>query len=126
MLHRATTGKILNAFYEGYNELGHGFLESVYERAMLVELRRVGMNALRQRPLTVYYDSQGVGCFLADIIVEEAVICELKAAHTLAPAHSAQLRNYLRAGDIEVGLLLNIGEPPQFERLVFSNERKVR
>ena len=122
--HRELTEKIIGVFYDVYNELGHGFLESVYEEAMAIALGQAGIQVERQVPLKVIFRGMVVGDFRADVIVEGAVILELKAASGIDPAHEAQLLNYLRATEIEVGLLLNFGPRPQFKRLAFENSRK--
>ena len=124
MLHHQITDKILRAFYNVYNDLGHGFLEKVYENALVHELREMGMNVSQQRPINVYYDNVLVGEFFADVIVENAVIVELKAVGALHEIHSNQLINYLKATEIEVGLLLNFGEKPEFIRKILTNDRK--
>jgi GxxExxY protein len=118
------TDRIIKAFYNTYNNLGHGFLEIVYEKSLLLELRKLGLNALRQQKIEVYYDSEMVGYYIADLIVNQRVIIEVKSATSLHPAHEAQLKNYLRATPIEIGMLFNFGERPQFSRQFFSNERK--
>jgi GxxExxY protein len=107
-----------------YNELGFGFLESVYHRAMLIALNQAGLRAEPSVSLPVYFRGRLVGDFIADIIVEGLVILELKAADELAPAHDSQLLNYLKASSAEVGLLLNFGPRPRFRRLIFDNDRK--
>ena len=122
--HRELTEKIIGVFYEVYNELGHGFLESVYEEAMAVALPQAGLKLERQVPLRVTFRGAVVGDFRADLLVENAVLLELKAAREIEPVHEAQLLNYLRATQIEVGLVLNFGPKPQFKRLVFENSRK--
>lgn len=122
--HRDLTEKIIGVFYEVYNELGHGFLESVYEGAMLIALIESGLKAAPKVPTPVWFRGRMVGDFKADVFVERAVILELKAGRALESAHEAQLLNYLRATDIEVGLLLNFGVKPQFKRLAFDNDRK--
>jgi GxxExxY protein len=124
--HKALTQKIIGVFYEVYNELGHGFLESVYENAMVVALRQAGLETAQQAPVRVSFRGQLVGDFRADLLVEDAVIVELKAARAIESAHEAQLLNYLRATEIEVGLLVNFGPKPEFKRFVFDNERKAR
>ncbi len=124
--HRELTEKIIGVFYGVYNELGHGFLESVYENAMTIALRASGLRSVQQAPVTVRFRGQIVGDFRADLLIEDAIIVELKAALGIDPAHEAQLLNYLRATEIEVGLLLNFGPKPQFKRLAFANERKNR
>jgi len=122
--HRELTEKIIGVFYEVYNELGHGFLESVYEEAMAVALPQAGLKLERQVPLRVTFRGAVVGDFRANLLVENAVLLELKAAREIEPVHEAQLLNYLRATQIEVGLVLNFGPKPQFKRLVFENSRK--
>lgn len=123
-LHSDITSLIIKAFYNVYNTLGFGFLEKVYENAMMIELRKLGLECKNQVPLTVYYDEIKVGKYSADIIVEDVVIVELKAAEGLVPENEAQLVNYLRATDIEVGLLLNFGKEPQHKRRVLTEEYK--
>ena len=122
--HRELTEKIIGVFYDVYNELGHGFLESVYEAAMAIALAEADLDVERQHPIPVWFRGQQVGDFRADLLVEKAVILEFKAARALEPSHEAQLLNYLRATPIEVGLLLNFGPEPQFKRLAFDNDRK--
>jgi GxxExxY protein len=122
--HRELTEGIIGAFYEVYNELGHGFLESIYEKALAIALAQAGINVERQVPVSVWFRSELIGDFRADMLVEEKVLLELKAARTIDQAHEKQLLNYLRATDVEVGLLLNFGLKPQFRRLVYENERK--
>jgi GxxExxY protein len=124
MLHKDITDGVLKAFFTVYNALGYGFLEKVYERALAHELNRHGFTVWQQMPITVWYDGLKVGEYIADLLINNAVIIELKAAETLAPQHSAQLLNYLKATEIEVGLLLNFGPRPTFERKFFSNENK--
>ena len=124
--HGLVTDKILRVFYDVYNELGHGFLESVYHRSLVVALQSVGLNVCSPVDIPVWFRGTQVGRFEADILVENCVLLELKAARTLDPSHRAQLLNYLRATDIEVGLLLNFGERPEFKRVIFDNLRKIR
>ena len=110
MEHRELTEKIIGCAYTVYNRMGFGFLESVYEKCMLIELRKAGLNAESQKPITVYYDKENVGHFLADILVDETVILELKSVRKIIEAHEVQLVNYLVATGKEVGLLINFGE----------------
>lgn len=119
------TDKIIRAFYTVYNTLGYGFLEKVYENALLIELRNCGLIATAQYPVDVYYEEERVGIYFADIVVENTVIVELKACEEISPAHEAQLTNYLRATPMEVGLLLNFGKKPELKRRVFDNSRKL-
>jgi GxxExxY protein len=123
-LHRDLTERIIRAFYAVYNALGQGFLESVYEQALLLELRSEGLKVESQVPIKVYYKGSIVGDFRADLMMEGRVLVELKAARGLDPAFEAQVLNYLRATRIEVALLLNFGPRPQIKRLVFDNPRK--
>ncbi|MCB0747807.1 MAG: GxxExxY protein [Ignavibacteriae bacterium] len=122
--HSTITSKIIEAFYNVYNKLGYGFLEKVYENSMMIELNKLGLKAVKQFPITVHYDEFNVGEYFADIIVENSVIVELKAAENLVVEHEIQLVNYLKATEIEVGLLLNFGKEPQLKRKVFSSEFK--
>lgn len=122
--HRDLTDKIIGTFYEVYNELGFGFLESVYEEAMIIALSAKGLKIKQQLPIPVWFRGKKIGNFEADLIIECAVILELKAVKSLDDAHKAQLLNYLRATEIEVGLLLNFGQHPEFKRLAFDNQRK--
>lgn len=124
--HGSVTDKILRVFYEVYNELGHGFLESVYHRSLVVALKSVGLNVCSRVDVPVWFRGHQVGQFQADILVENCVLLELKAVRALDSSHQAQLLNYLRATEIEVGLLLNFGEKPEFKRVIFDNLRKIR
>jgi GxxExxY protein len=122
--HSELTGKIIGVFYDVYNELGYGFLESTYAEALLVALEDSGLRTAREVPVPVWFRGRKVGQYYADLIVEDIVLLELKAARSLESAHEAQLLHYLRATEVEVGLLLNFGLRPQFRRLLFDNERK--
>ncbi|HQU82626.1 MAG TPA: GxxExxY protein [Pyrinomonadaceae bacterium] len=122
--HSEITGQIIKAFYKVYNTLGYGFLERVYENALFLELQEMGLNAVKQAPIKVFYNDQEVGEYFADLIVENCVIIELKAVENLLKVHEAQLLNYLKATEIEVGLLLNFGTTAEYRRKVFNNTRK--
>ena len=124
MLHEDLTNNIICAFYNVYNILGSGFLEKVYENALAIELKKIGLSVTQQESVKVYYDGVQVGDYYADIIVNGLVILELKAADSLRNEHFAQLTNYLKATDNEVGLLLNFGKKPEFKRIVLGNESK--
>ncbi len=124
MLHRALSEKVISAFYKVYRTLGHGFLEKVYENAMLLELEKQGLNVQQQKRINVYYDGKVVGVYFADLIVEGTIIIELKASASLRKEHEYQLINYLKATDKEVGFLVNFGKEPQFTRKIFTNDRK--
>jgi len=119
------TGGIINAFYHVYNQLGHGFLEKVYENALAHELRKRKYEVVQQAPIKVCYDGVIVGEYYADLLVNGAVILELKAAASIAPEHEAQLLNYLKATDIDVGLVLNFGPEPQIKRKIFETARRM-
>jgi len=124
LLREELTGKIIQAYYKVYNKLGYGFLEGVYENAMMIELKKMGLKATKQQAISVYYEEQVVGDFFADIVVQNAVILELKAVSELTTIHEAQLLNYLKATDMEVGLLMNFGPKPAFKRRIFENRNK--
>jgi len=118
------TEKIIGCFYSVYNELGPGFLESVYSRSLQLALEQAGLKVEREVEINVHFRSQLVGVFKADLIVENKVILELKSARAIDSMHESQLLNYLRATNIEIGLLFNFGPKPQFRRLAYSNPRK--
>ena len=118
------TEGIIRIFYKVYNKLGYGFLEKIYENAMMVEMEKENIAAISQAPIKVIYDDKILGEYFADISVDGKVIVEIKAAKNLAPENEAQLLNYLKATDIEVGLLLNFGSKPQIKRKVLDNYRK--
>lgn len=122
--HSELTEKVIKIFYDVYNALGYGFLEKVYENALLVEFSRSGISAVAQHPINVYYNNAVIGEYFADILIENKVIVEIKAVKALADEHEAQLLNYLKATDIEVGLLLNFGPKPEIRRKAFDNTRK--
>lgn len=124
MLQKELTSRIIGCFYEVFSTLGYGFLEKTYENAMMIELRRQGLSCQQQIPIEVLYTGEIIGDYYADILVENSVILELKAAKAIAEEHEAQLINYLMATSIEVGLLLNFGTKPQMVRKIFTNDRK--
>ncbi|MCK6608665.1 MAG: GxxExxY protein [Flavobacterium sp.] len=124
ILHKELTGSILKLFYEVYNELGHGFLEKVYQNALYNELKNNGFEVESQKQIKVYYKNIEVGEYYADLIVNDKVILELKATEAITEAHEFQLLNYLKSTNIEVGLLLNFGKKPEFCRKVFQNYKK--
>ncbi|HLW66914.1 MAG TPA: GxxExxY protein [Gemmataceae bacterium] len=122
MKHADITEKIIGAYYKVYNTLGYGFLEKVYQNAMVIELQRQGLRAIPSARIKVYYEGIEVGCYFADILVEDCVIVELKAVEALAKEHHAQILNYLKATGIEVGLLCNFGPKPEIKRKVFDKK----
>lgn len=124
--HRELTKQIIGVFYEVYNELGHGFLESVYQKSLILALTEAGLVVHSPIDIPVYFRGHQVGAFEADVLIEKCVLLELKAAHSIHSSHQAQLLNYLRATDIEIGVLLNFGVKPEFKRLVYDNLRKTR
>ncbi|HSA04398.1 MAG TPA: GxxExxY protein [Tenuifilaceae bacterium] len=120
-IHKELSSKIIECFYKVYNKLGYGFLEKVYENALKIELEQSGLIVDKQRPIKVFYDSVIVGEYYADLIVNNLIIIELKAAESICEEHEFQLINYLKATEIEVGLLLNFGKKPEIRRKIFSN-----
>jgi GxxExxY protein len=122
--HTELISRIIGAFFRVYNCLGYGFSEEVYENALVLELRKMNVQAEQQEPITVYYDDQVVGQYYADIVVDGTVILELKAVDALLPEHEAQLLNYLKATSVEIGLLLNFGPTPEVKRIVYDHQSK--
>jgi len=122
--HADLTRRIIGAFYKVYNTLGYGFSEKVYENALVLELKKLEFEVKPQHPIKVYYEGVEVGEYFADILVNDAVILELKAVRQLLPEHEAQLLNYLKATPIEVGLLLNFGPKAETKRKIYDNQRK--
>jgi len=122
--HSELTGKILGVFFQVHKELGYGFSEKVYENALVILLTEIGLNVESQAHLRVYFHCQKVGKHIADLIVNDIVLLELKAAEKIVDDHPAQLLNYLKATNIEVGLVLNFGPTAEFRRKVYDNERK--
>ena len=116
MFEEELTGRIIKAFYKVYNTLGHGFIESVYHNAMILELVDQGLVVETEKAIAVYYEGRVVGTFSADLLVNSTVMIELKATDAIHPAHEAQLTNYLRATEVEIGLLFNFGIMPEFKR----------
>lgn len=127
LLHEDLTGKILEACFEVSNELGAGFLESVYHKALAIALRQKGLQARSEVPISVMFRGQNVGEFYADLLVEDKVIMELKAVSAFAKEHIAQVLNYLYAGNVEVGLLVNFGTPKlEYRRLDRKNISRIQ
>ncbi len=123
-LHKDLTNNVIKAFYNVYNNLGYGFLETVYENSMIIELQKMGLHCKKQQSIKVYYQGIEVGDYFADIIVNDLLIIELKAASSIIQEHEFQLINYLKATNIEIGLLLNFGEKPEIKRKIFTNNIK--
>jgi len=122
--HEELTQKIIKAAQNVHNKLGYGFLEKVYHNAMVLELRKMGLDVASGKPISIYYDGQTVGEYFADIVVAEKVILEIKAVQAVNPAHEAQLVNYLKATSIDVGLLLNFGKSLEVKRKIFETARR--
>ena len=120
MKHKELTAKIIECAFKVHNTLGYGFLEAIYQNALLIELLKAGLQAEKEKKIQVYYDTQLVGDYITDIIVENKVILELKSVKELHPAHSAQLINYLKATGIETGLLINFGESVEIKRKAYT------
>ena len=120
-LHEELTSLIIKCFYSVYNSLGYGFLEKVYENSLKLELEKHSLVVEKQKPIKVYYGSNIVGDYFADLIVENKIILELKTAEAICREHEFQLINYLKATNIEVGLLLNFGKKPEVKRKIFTN-----
>lgn len=121
--HRKLSRKIIKGFYEIYNELGPGFLESVYENAFFLLLEEYGLEVEKQHPITVYFRDIQIGEYVVDLIVEDKILIELKLVSRLLPEHEAQIINYLKATDINIGLLMNFGNKPEFRRFAFDRKR---
>jgi GxxExxY protein len=124
LLHEELTKTIIKTFYEVYNELGYGFLEKVYQNSLYLELKNKGLKVEAQKRIAVFYKGTEVGEYYADLMVEDTIILELKAADYIVKDFENQILNYLRATDCEVGLLLNFGRKPEFKRKIFENDRK--
>jgi GxxExxY protein len=122
--HAPLTRKIIGVFFETVNELGTGFAESVCRNAFAIALRQAGLRVETDVPLHVIFRGEYVGLFRADIIVERVILIEVKVAQAIEPWHQGRVLNYLRASDLEIGLLFNFGPKPEFKRFILSNERK--
>jgi GxxExxY protein len=126
LLHKELTNSIIRTFYDVYNELGYGFLEKVYQNSMYFELKQRGFQVEAQKQIKVYYKGIQVGDYYADLVVNDCIILELKAAEAIVMKFECQLINYLKGTDIEVGLLLNFGKKAEFRRKVFENARRYK
>ena len=125
LLHEDITAVIIKCFYKVYNTLGYGFLEKVYENALVIELRNEGLICFQQTPVTVFYQEYEVGKYYADINIANLIILEIKAgAGGIIVEHELQLMNYLRATSFQVGLILHFGKTPTFKRKIVSNVLK--
>jgi GxxExxY protein len=121
LLHRETTDKIIGGFYDTYNELGSGFPEFVCVKALAATLQDLGMHAVEEAQLPVYFRGRRIVRFQADLVVDDVVIVEVKITHAFEPFHQAQLLHYLKASGLSVGLLVTFGREPKFKRVVFEH-----
>lgn len=124
LLHSDTTDAIIQSFYHVYNTLGYGFLEKVYENSLRIALAKAGHAVRQQLPIEVFFEGEAAGQYFADLLIDDKVVIELKAAQAISSGHEAQLLNYLKATEFEVGLLLNFGPKAEFRRKVFSNQSR--
>ena len=124
LLHEEITEKIIKSYFKVYNSLGYGFLEKVYENAMAIELRKLGLDVKCQYPISVIYEREIVGVYFADIIVNNLVVIELKSTKEISEENECQLMNYLKATQIELGLLMNFGKLAEYKRKIFTNQIK--
>ena len=126
LLHGETTDKVLGAFFAAHSELGSGFLEAVYKKAVCVLLRSGGLQVEREVPYEIIFHGELVGTYKADLIVDRKVVVEVKTGRLIDPTHIAQVRNYLRVSKLQVGLLLNFGPSAEFKRLIATADGNVR
>jgi GxxExxY protein len=124
LLEGELTRRIIKCFYRVYDALGYGFLESVYQQALLWELRAEGLRVESEAVVEAWYSGRKIGRFRVDLLVEGRVILEIKASEILPIAGRKKLLNYLRSSAVEVGLLLHFGPKPKFQRLIYTNEKK--
>jgi GxxExxY protein len=124
-LHAELSKQVIGVFYSVANELGYGFFESVYRRAMVIALRESGFTVAEEVPMPVAFHGQQVGVFVADLVVNHLLILELKAADEVTRAAETQLKHYLRSSPIEVGFILAFGERARYKRILFTNDRKL-
>jgi len=124
LLHAELTERVIGIFYDVYNDLGYGFLESVYENGLSLALTEAGLQVSRQKLIDVWYRGTRIGDFRADMVVNDALLLELKTANVIDHSFEKQAQNYLKATNLEIALILNFGPAPQFRRLVFENTRK--
>ena len=122
--HSDLTKRILRAFFDLHTELGYGFSEKVFENSLAILLLERGIKVQQQVPIRVYFHGQVVGEYIADMLINDVVMLELKAVSKINEDHAAQSLNYLKATDIEVGLVLNFGQTAEFRRRVYDNDRK--
>jgi GxxExxY protein len=124
LLHQDITDTIINSFYHVFNELGHGFLEKVYQKSLALELTYRGLDVSIEHMIPVKYKGIIVGEYFADIIVENKIIIEVKVIENISKIHESQIINYLKASEIQVGFIMNFYKEPEFKRLIHSNPKK--
>jgi GxxExxY protein len=122
--HSDLSDKIIKVFYDIHNELGYGFSEKIYQKAFGIALRQIGLKVDEQVPIKVYFRGQEIGEYFADMIVNDVILLELKVVAHIIEEHEAQLLNYLKSTEIEVGYVMNFGKSAEFKRKVFDNDRK--
>ena len=122
--HSDLSDKIIKVFYEIHNELGYGFSERVYQKALGIALRQIGLKVEEQLPIKIYFRGQEIGEYFADMVVNDVILIELNAVGQIVEEHEAQLLNYLKSTKIEVGYVMNFGKSAVFKRKVLDNERK--
>jgi len=122
--HSDLSEKVIKIFYQVHTELGYGFSEKIYQKAFGIAMREIGLKVDEQVAINVYYHGEVVGEYFADMLVNEVILLELKSINSILDEHEAQLLNYLKATEIEVGYVMNFGKSATFERKVFDNERK--
>jgi GxxExxY protein len=124
LIHRKITGPLIDLFFYIYRTLGFGFLERVYSNAMVVAGKNRGLDIQPHVPIHVHFDGAIIGRYQADLVINKCIIAELKTVSMLTVDHEAQLLNYLKATEYEVGFLFNFGPKAQYKRMVFDNKRK--
>jgi GxxExxY protein len=126
MIEEELSNRVIMAFYKVYNQTGYGFLEALYQRCLVIALRKLDFRVEIEVPISVLYDNEPVGDYRIDLLIERRIIVECKAGDRLHRVHEHQLMSYLAATGIEVGLLFNFGPQPSFKRLVYEQSKKTR
>jgi GxxExxY protein len=124
MLHEQLTKEIIGVFFEVYNELGYGFTEKIYEKALRIALGQAGHKVLAQVKLEVGFRNEVLGEYMIDLLVDDLIVLEIKAVLEIVPAHEHQVMTYLKASGFEVGLVFNFGPKPEFKRVFLENKKK--
>jgi GxxExxY protein len=122
--HSDLSDKIIKVFYEIHNELGYGFSEKIYQKAFGIALRQIGLKVDEQVPIKVYFRGQEIGEYFVDMVINDVILLELKAVAHIIEEHEAQLLNYLKSTEVEVGYVMNFGKSAEFKRKVLDNDRK--